>query len=186
VRDWAIRYRAWNGAARTAYVVLPRWYAPHRDPTIPLVISPHGRGIEARRNLHFWGGLPALGPFALISPEGQGRVLTRYSCALRSPVHWAAAIARSGVPLHIWWSLRDRIVRNQRDESGRLFRTLRRIGPRAPVTQYIGDWVHSKEFRASARLPLALVELRLIRLRESIPTPDRIQRVGPQATTKRA
>jgi hypothetical protein len=97
VRDWAIRYRAWNGAARTAYVVLPRWYAPHRDPAIPLVISPHGRGIEARRNLHFWGGLPALGPFALISPEGQGRVLTRYSCALRSPVHWAAAIAATNI-----------------------------------------------------------------------------------------
>jgi hypothetical protein len=279
VRDWAIRYRAWNGATRTAYVVLPRWYTLHRDPAIPLVISPHGRGIEARHNLHFWGGLPAFGPFAVISPEGQGRVLTRYSWgwqgeiddlarmpailreqlpwvridrrriyaagssmgaqetlllvaryphllagaaaldadtdmaaryrafrwlrggemlqalareeiggtpatapgayALRSPVHWAAAIARSGVPLHIWWSLRDRIVRDQRDESGRLFRIIRRIGPRASVTQYVGEWAHSKEFRASARLPLALVELGLIRLRESVPTPDRIQRIAP-------
>ena len=278
VRDRAIRYRAWDGAVRTAWVVLPRWYGPLRDPAIPLVISPHGRGIEARDNLHFWGGLPAFGPFVVISPEGQGRVLTRYSWgwrgqiddlarmpailrrrlpwvridphrvyavgssmggqetlllvarhprllagataldadtdlaaryrafaalphgdrlqalaraevggtptevprayALRSPVHWASAIARSGVPLHSWWSLRDRIVRDQRRESGRLFRLLRALHPRAEITQYVGDWAHSKEFRASARLPLALVELRLINLRESIPEPDRIERLA--------
>jgi hypothetical protein len=99
--------------------------------------------------------------------------------ALRSPVAWARAIARSGVPLHIWWSLRDRIVRNQRDESGRLYRLVRAAGPRAPVTEYVGTWAHSKEFHASARLPLALVELDLIRLAESIPTPDRIHSVQP-------
>jgi hypothetical protein len=40
---------------------------------------PHGRGITARDNLHFWGGSPAFGPFAVVSPEGQGRVLGRYS-----------------------------------------------------------------------------------------------------------
>jgi hypothetical protein len=55
---------------------------------------------------------------------------------------------------------------------------IRRLGPRAAVTQYVGDWAHSKEFDASARLPLALVELGLIRLRESIPRPDRINRAG--------
>jgi dienelactone hydrolase len=260
------------------YVLVPRWYGRQDDPRIPLVISPHGRGIEARDNLHFWGGLPAFGPFAVVSPEGQGRVLTRYSWgwrgeiadlarmpaivaqrlpwlhvdphriyavgssmggqealllvafhphllagaaaldadtdmaaryrafprlrgglrlqalareeiggtpesdpaayAARSPLHWVRAIASSGVPVHIWWSFRDRIVRNQRDESGRLFRLLRRLHPRAPVTQYVGDWAHSKEFHASARLPLALVELGLIRLVERIPTPDRIQRAA--------
>ncbi len=278
VRRLAIRYVAWDGAPRTAWVVLPRWYTPRRNPTVPLVISPHGRGIRALDNLHFWGGLPAFGPFVVISPEGQGRVLTRYSWGwrgeiadlarmpavlrrrlpwvrvdphrvyavgssmggqetlllvarhprllagaaaldsdtdlasryyafaklrggrrlqalareevggtprtarlayeLRSPVHWAAAIARSGVPLHIWWSLRDRIVRNQRSESGRLFRMIERLHPRAPVTQYVGAWAHSKEFHASARLPLALVELGLIRLSERIPAPDRRERAG--------
>jgi poly(3-hydroxybutyrate) depolymerase len=278
VHRLSITYRAWNGSSRTAYVLLPRWYSPRRNPPVPLVISPHGRGIEARDNLHFWGGLPAFGPFAVVSPEGQGRVLTRYSwgCsgqiddlarmpsilarklpwlhfdrhriyavgssmggqetlllvarhphllagaaaldadtdmrarydafsqlrggpalqalareeiggtpasapsayALRSPVHWAAAIARSGVPLHIWWSTRDRIVRDQRDESGRLFRLVRALNPRAPVTEYVGRWAHSKEFHASARLPLALVELGLIRLAESIPEPDRITRAA--------
>ena len=277
VRRIAVPYRAWDGARRTAFVVVPRWYGRASDPTIPLVISPHGRGISARDNLRFWGDLPAFGPFAVVSPEGQGRVLTRYSWgwrgeiddlarmpavveralpwlriernriyavgtsmggqetlllvarrphllagaaaldadtdmsaryrafrelhgglrlqalareeiggapgsdpaayAARSPIHWARAIARSGVPLHIWWSRRDRIVRDQRDESGRLFREIRRLGPRASVTQYVGDWAHSKEFHASARLPLALVELGLIRLAERVPTPDRIQRL---------
>ena len=84
--------------------------------------------------------------------------------ALRSPVHWAG---RSPAPVfrsHIWWSTQDRIVRDQRDESGRLFRLIRRLHPRAPVTEYVGRWAHSQEFRASARLPLALVELGLIRL----------------------
>ena len=74
------RTGAWNGVARTAYVLLPGLVlTPRRDPVLPLVISPHGRGIEARANLRFWGGLPAFGPFAVVSPEGQGRVLTRYS-----------------------------------------------------------------------------------------------------------
>jgi dipeptidyl aminopeptidase/acylaminoacyl peptidase len=273
VRRVAITYRAWNGESRTAYVVVPRWYGPGDDPPIPLVISPHGRGITALDNLHFWGGLPAFGPFAVVSPEGQGRVLTRYSWgwrgqiddlarlptvvarelpwlhvdrrriyaagssmggqetlllvafhphllagaaaldadtnmaaryyafrqlrggrrlqalareelggtpasapaayAARSPEHWARAIARSGVPLHIWWSFRDRIVRDQWAESGLLFRTIRRLHPVAPVTEYIGDWAHSKEFHAAARLPLALVDLGLIRLAERVPTPDR-------------
>jgi len=275
VRRLSLTYRAWNGTARTAYVLLPHWYGRRHRPALPLVISPHGRGITARANLHFWGGLPAFGPFAVISPEGQGRVLTRYSWGwrgqvddlarmpavlhrsfpwiridprriyavgssmggqetlllvarhprmlagaaaldsdtdmraryyafaelrggdrlqrlareeiggtpaqaplaylLRSPIFWARALARSGVPLHIWWSLRDRIVRNQRQESGRLFRVLRRLEPAAPVTEYVGTWAHSKEFHASARLPLALVELGLIELTERIPTPDRVR-----------
>jgi poly(3-hydroxybutyrate) depolymerase len=279
VRRRSFTYTAWNGEARTAYVLLPAWYTARRNPPLPLVISPHGRGLEARDNLHFWGGLPAFGPFMVISPEGQGRALTRYSWGwkgqiddlarmpallaqklpwvridrrridavgssmggqetlllvaryprllagaaaldsdtdmaaryrafsrlpgglrlqgfarqemggtpadvasayrLRSPVDWAEAIARSGVPLHIWWSTRDRIVTNQRDESGRLYRLLRAMQPRAPVTQYVGSWAHSKEFHASARLPLALVRLDLIRLSETIPAPDRVSRTPP-------
>lgn len=276
VRRLSLTYTAWNGAKRTAYVVVPRWYSPKRNPPLPLVISPHGRGIEARDNLHFWGGLPAFGPFVVISPEGQGRVLTRYSWGwkgqiddlarmprilaqalpwlridrqriyaagssmggqetlllvarhprllhgaaaldsdtdmraryyafpqlpgggrlqalareeiggtptqaphayeLRSPIHWAAAIAHSGVPLHIWWSRKDRIVRNQSAESGRLFRAVVALHPRAAVTQYVGTWAHSHEFRASARLPLALLRLGLIQLSEEIPQPDTITR----------
>ena len=86
VRRLTVTYRAWNGTARTAYVLLPRWYTAEHDPSLPLVIAPHGRGIEARDNLHFWGGLPAFGPFAVVSPEGQGRVLTRYSWGWRGQI----------------------------------------------------------------------------------------------------
>ena len=78
-RVWPISYRAWNGRVRHAFVVLPAWYGPHDDPALPLVISPHGRGVEARDNVHFWGDLPAVGRFAVVNPEGQGRRLTLYS-----------------------------------------------------------------------------------------------------------
>jgi len=271
VRLWPITYRASDGRLRQAVVILPRWYEPRRDPPLPLVISPHGRGASAAYNARFWGGLPAFGPFAVVCPEGQGRRLTLYSWAwkgqiddlarmpalvrqalpwlridrrriyavgssmggqetlmlvarhpailagaaaldsdtnmaaryrafpqlpggtitqrrarieiggtpstvprayaARSPLSWAAAIARSGVRLHIWWSRKDRIVTNQYDESGLMYREIKRINPRAPVTQYVGTWAHSSEFRASHRLPLALVHLGLITLSEKIPPP---------------
>ena len=275
-RRVVIRYRAWNGQTREADVVLPDWYTASTAPALPLVISPHGRGISPADNLHFWGSLPAFGPFIVISPAGAGRKLKLYSWgwhrqvddlarmpailraklpwvkidrrriyavgssmggqetlmlvarypgmlagataldsatdmaaryrnfpqiagglhlqalaraeiggtpatvpqayALRSPIHWADEIARSGVPLHIWWSRRDRIVIDQYHESGGLFRTVAALHPRASVTQYVGNWAHSQEFHASARLPLALVELDLIRLSEPIPTPDEVDR----------
>lgn len=79
VRTWTITYRAHGGSLRRAYVVLPRWYGPHRDPPLPLVVSPHGRGIGGRANARLWGNLPAIGRFAVVNPEGQGRVLTLYS-----------------------------------------------------------------------------------------------------------
>ena len=277
VRRVVIHYRAWNGQSREADVLLPRWYTASTAPALPLVISPHGRGISAAANLHFWGGLPAFGPFIVISPAGAGRKLMLYSWgwhgqiddlarmpailrarlpwvkvdrrhiyavgssmggqetlllvarhpgmlagaaaldsatdmaaryrdfpriaggrrlqalareeiggtpdtaphayALRSPIDWVREIARSDVPLHIWWSRRDRIVVDQYDESGRLFRRIAALHPRASVTEYVGNWAHSKEFHASARLPLALVELDLIRLDEPIPKPDEVDRM---------
>jgi pimeloyl-ACP methyl ester carboxylesterase len=79
VRLWKIRYRAHDGRARSAVVALPSWYGPRHHPPIPLVISPHGRGVGARTNARLWGGLPALGDFAVVSPEGAGRKLGTYS-----------------------------------------------------------------------------------------------------------
>src|SRR6185437_2049089 len=217
VRTVAISYRAHDGRPRRAYLILPAWYGPQDDPPIPLVISPHGRGVGARTNVRRWGDLPALGPFAVINPEGQGRALTLFSWgdpgeirdlarmpdivehalpwlhidrhrvyafggsmggqetlllaarypqllagaaafdaptnmaaryrafqfqplgstlqalarreiggtpatdprgyALRSPLDWARKLAFSGVPLQIWWSTRDRVVTDQRNES---------------------------------------------------------------------
>ena len=79
MRSWRISYRTHDGYVRRAYVLLPAWYGPHNHPRIPLIVSPHGRGVDARANLRLWGGLPALGPFAVVNPEGQGRRLPLFS-----------------------------------------------------------------------------------------------------------
>jgi poly(3-hydroxybutyrate) depolymerase len=79
VRILRIRYRAHDGLFRRAYVLVPRWYGPRDDPRLPLIISPHGRGEGAIENVGIWGALPALGAFAVVNPEGQGRELELYS-----------------------------------------------------------------------------------------------------------
>jgi pimeloyl-ACP methyl ester carboxylesterase len=79
VRSLTIHYRAHSGKRRAATVLLPAWYGPKRHPRIPLVISPHGRGVSGRANARVWGNLPARGPFAVVSPDGQGRRLARHS-----------------------------------------------------------------------------------------------------------
>jgi pimeloyl-ACP methyl ester carboxylesterase len=273
VRTVAVRYRAWDGASRVALLVLPRWYSPRLHPRIPLVISPHGRGLTPRENARFWGGIAAFGPFAVVNPEGQGRRLTLFSWgwrgqiddlarmpriletalpwfrvdhkrvyavgssmggqetllltalhprmlagaaaldsatdmaaryrdfprlagglylqrlarieiggtpttvpasyAARSPIRYVRRLADSGVPLHIWWSVRDRTVVDQRHESGRLYRAILAANPEAPVTAYVGAWAHSVEMHATVRLPLALVKLRLIKLDEPLPAAAR-------------
>ena len=256
VRVWTIRYIAHDGLSRRAYVVLPRWYGPYDHPSIPLVISPHGRGVPALDNVRLWGNLPALGPFAVVNPEGQGRRLALYAWGdpgdvrdlaempriveeqlpwlhvdrsrvyafggsmggqetlllvahypevlagaaafdaptdmraryyafprlryghwlqnrarleiggtplsdprgyeIRSPDDWARRIAFSGVPLQIWWSRRDRIVVDQRQESGALYAAIKRLNPDAPAVEFVGTWKHTAEMRASTRLPVAL------------------------------
>src|SRR2546421_10682073 len=79
VRVITISYRAHDGLARRAYVIVPAWYGPRKHPAIPLVISPHGRGVGARTNVRRWGNLPAVGGVAAINPEGQGRARTLFS-----------------------------------------------------------------------------------------------------------
>jgi pimeloyl-ACP methyl ester carboxylesterase len=79
VRSWTIHYRAHNGMRRAATVLLPSWYGRKRHPPVPLVISPHGRGLSGRANARVWGNLPARGPFAVVSPDGHGRRLPRHS-----------------------------------------------------------------------------------------------------------
>jgi len=78
VRVWKIRYVTHDGLERAAYVVLPLWYDTGDHP-VPLVIAPHGRGVPAPATVRRWGRLPALGPFAVVVPDGQGRRLERYS-----------------------------------------------------------------------------------------------------------
>ena len=66
------------------------------------------------------------------------------------------------MPLQIWWSTRDRIVRDQKHQSAALFEELRRLDTCAPVSGYVGRWAHSKEMRASALLPIALSRFGLL------------------------
>ena len=268
VRVVTIRYRAHDGVARRAYVVLPAWYGPHDDPPIPLVISPHGRGVTPIANAALWGNLPGRGSFALISPAGEGRKLqlyswgspgqisdlarmpviahlalpwlhvnqhrvyafggsmggqetllllalhphllagaaafdsvtqfalqyyhfprvpcgkgclktwngpvgrslqqlarievggspktNRFAYAERSPYTYARKIAKSCVPLELWWSVKDRIVTDQTLQSGKLFERIRQLNPRAPVAAFVGAWSHSIEMTPQSQLPAAL------------------------------
>jgi len=274
VRKWKIHYRAHNGVPREAYVILPASYTPKTATPIPLVISPHGRGVSALANTKVWGGLPAQGEFAVISPDGQGRKLGRYSwgsagqiedlarmpqivrlampwvkidphriyafggsmggqevllllarhprllagaavfdavtdlamqyrkwpslrCSRscrkklkmplgrqlqrlaneevgaapwvspgaygsRSPITYARGIARSCVPLQLWWSPRDQIVIDQKRQTGHFYDELIATNPQAPVYGFVGFWKHSAEMRAQTRLPLALATFGLL------------------------
>lgn len=83
VRTWTIHYRAANGQRRAAYVLLPAGYGPRHHPPIPLVISPHGRGLDGRKNARLWGALPARGGFAVVNPDG----LSRYSWGSTGQIH---------------------------------------------------------------------------------------------------
>ena len=105
--------------------------------------SAHRRARRARQEI---GGTPRTRPLAFSE---------------RSPITYARAIAASCVPLELWWSVKDRIVVNQRDQTGALYRRILELRPDAPVTAYVGSWRHSAEMHAESRLPAALMELRL-------------------------
>jgi pimeloyl-ACP methyl ester carboxylesterase len=79
VREWTIEYRSHTGAMRAASILLPAWYGPGNNPVLPVVISPHGRGATGHSNATFFGHLPAVGRFAVISPDGMGRRLKNFS-----------------------------------------------------------------------------------------------------------
>lgn len=78
-RVLTITYTTHNGHSRNAYVQLPDGYGPGRNPAIPLVISPHGRAVDGKINSRRWTNLPTLGGFAVVSPDGYGRVLPLHS-----------------------------------------------------------------------------------------------------------
>jgi hypothetical protein len=76
--------------------------------------------------------------------------------ALRSPIDSARKIAFSGVPLQIWWSTRDRTVVDGQGESGQLYRTVKRLNPDAPVSEFVGRWAHTTEMKSGGYLPYSL------------------------------
>ena len=88
--------------------------------------------------------------------------------AARSPMSYVHQLATGGVSIDIWWSHNDKIVVNQNQESGRLYRAIKRANPKAPVEQFVGTWAHSHEMHPLARLPLALVDLKIVELDEPL------------------
>src|SRR5258707_15891178 len=83
VREVTIPYVAHDGELRHAIVLLPAH--PGTEP-LPLVISPHGRGLTAEADARYWGDLPGRYGFAVVSPEGQGRRLELYSWGYRGQI----------------------------------------------------------------------------------------------------
>jgi poly(3-hydroxybutyrate) depolymerase len=102
VRHWGIRYRAHNGVPRWAVVVAPARYRPSEPSApLPLVISPHGRGVRASTNARLWRDLPARGDFVVICPGGMGRRLPLHSWGWRGQIDDLArmpAILRAARP----------------------------------------------------------------------------------------
>jgi poly(3-hydroxybutyrate) depolymerase len=94
VRVVTIKYRTHDGYRRSAEVVLPAWYGPRNNPPLPLIISPHGRGVSADENVNRWGNLPALGSFAVVNPDGQGRRFERLSWGYAGQIEDLARMPR--------------------------------------------------------------------------------------------
>jgi dipeptidyl aminopeptidase/acylaminoacyl peptidase len=85
-RQITIRYRTHDGHLRNAYVLLPHGYRPGSNPSIPLVISPHGRAVDGEINTRRWGTLPTMGRFAVVNPDGYGRLLPLHSWGYRGQI----------------------------------------------------------------------------------------------------
>jgi pimeloyl-ACP methyl ester carboxylesterase len=133
VSDFALQYRNFPQLGCNA-VCLQLWRG-----TI-------GEGLQtlARREI---GGSPETAPSAY---------------AARSPITHARAIANSCVPLQIWWSTADLIVRDSNRQSGSLLALVQRLNPQSPAEGFVGTWIHTASFRSTSRLPFALARFGLM------------------------
>jgi dipeptidyl aminopeptidase/acylaminoacyl peptidase len=258
VRTLVIAYRAHDGRTSHATVLVPRWYGPRKHPALPLVISPHGRGLWGSTNAKLWGDLPTRGGFAVINPDGEGEHLCgRFSWgapaeiddlarmpeivhhalpwlridptriyavggsmggqesllllgrhphllagvvavdpavdfarryrdfgpdqrrlarrevggtpasvperyAERTVFTYVRTIARSRVPLEIWWSRADKIIVQSPLHSGLLIKRIRHLNPDAPLLVHTGTWRHTHPLRWNRQLPAMLAGLGLL------------------------
>ncbi len=94
VRSVRISYRSHTGSTRTAVVLLPASYRANGKQALPLVISPHGRGLDGAKNARLWGNLPALGNFAVVNPDGQGAHLDALSWGAKGQIADLARMPR--------------------------------------------------------------------------------------------
>ena len=80
----------------------------------------------------------------------------------RSPLRQVRTIARSGVPLQVWWSSGDQIVFDQEHQSAAFVRELRLLNHCGPIVSYAGTWRHSQAMWAGSLLPIALAGMGLL------------------------
>jgi pimeloyl-ACP methyl ester carboxylesterase len=266
-RSIEIPYTAHDGEESHVTVLLPDSY--DGDP-IPLVISPHGRGLHGAENARLWGDLPARLGFAVVNPDGAGAHLSgrfswgapgqiddlarmpeilenalpnvhvdrtrvyavggsmggqetlllvaRYphllagavavdpavdfalqyenfhdfecsevcrthwngfigdklqsfvrrevggtpdevpaAFAARSPMTYSEQIADSKVPLALWWSRTDEVIRHSELQSGLLAAQIRRDG--GTLQEVVGAWRHTHPLRYDRELPAMLAEI---------------------------
>jgi hypothetical protein len=83
---WQFSYLARAGQLRWGYLLLPSGYRRGDAPPLPLIISPHGRGVSALADCSSWGDLPSVGRFLVVCLQGQGRRLTLYSWGSSSQI----------------------------------------------------------------------------------------------------
>lgn len=81
------RFRGPGGAQETIVVAMPAWYEPGHDPPLPIVVSPHSRGLTPWQNARRWGDLPGRFRIIVVNAGLHGRVIPRRSWA------WPPAIA---------------------------------------------------------------------------------------------
>ncbi len=73
---------------------MPAWYGPRHDPPLPLVISPHSRGITPWQEARRWGDLPGRFGLIVVDPGLHGRVIPRRSWAWPPDIAEMAALPR--------------------------------------------------------------------------------------------
>jgi pimeloyl-ACP methyl ester carboxylesterase len=86
--------------------------------------------------------------------------------AERSPDHYTRALADSHVPLQLFWSTRDKVIRDQRLETGALAERLYRDDPEEKVWEFTGEWAHTADMESTRRLPQALARFGLLPWRD--------------------
>jgi pimeloyl-ACP methyl ester carboxylesterase len=82
--------------------------------------------------------------------------------AARSPLAYAGPIARSRIPLQIWWTRTDRVVLEPQLQSGLLVRRIRQADAQAPLSVVVGSWRHTAVLRWDRSLPTMLEGLMLL------------------------
>ena len=83
---------------------------------------------------------------------------------LRSPDHYVEQLARSGVPLQLYWSFRDKVITDQREETGALADDIREaesaraaLGLRRRLGAHGGDAARPAPAARAGAVPSAAV-----------------------------